>query len=64
MLAIYTEKDGTVLKQNYDGLVAEAGEKGLSGYHATMTYLHDCYKHDESGFEGTFEQWLDALKES
>ena len=63
MLAIYTEEDGTVLMQNMDDLLFEADEKGLSGYHAIMTYLHDCYVEDESGFQGTFNQWLTAMDE-
>ncbi len=64
MLAIYTQEDGTVLKQNFDDLVAEAEAIGYYPNETLMNYLLDCYRADESGFEGPFEKWLDALQET
>lgn len=67
MKAKFTDKNGKVKYQGFSELVNEAmeqardSEDSFDEYEADE-YLHDCYISDESGFEGNYTEWLNALE--
>lgn len=49
--------NGEIIEQTIGELTAGLEDEGYE----MMEYLRDCYISDESGFEGSFSEWLDRM---
>lgn len=53
--------DGVTVEQTIYELEREAEEKGCDTEDSLYEYIRDCYLADESGFEGSYSEWLDEM---
>lgn len=53
--------DGVTVEQTIYELEREADRKGYTSEESLLEYLRDCYLADESGFKGSFSEWLDEM---